>query len=179
MNLLLVYGLICLIYHFMEFFLIGIIHGKSSVRSLLIGIPYIMAQIFLLMEFLILGEKFSLPYLGLVGMCIGLSLRWTAILQAGKSFTHELRTEKEPNHQLITSGVYGFFRHPSYLGWYIFSLSAPVFLGSPFSLLGFSILGWYYFRARIKEEEKYLIQLFGESYQIYKDKTSSGIPFIA
>ena len=178
MNLLLVYAFICLIYHSMEFFLIRAIHGKSSIKSLLMGIPYITAQVFLVTEFLIVGDKFSLPYLGIIGMTLGLALRWTAILQAGKSFTHEIREEKHQQHKLITSGVYRFLRHPSYLGWYIFSLSAPAFLGAPISFLLFGFLGWLYFRSRIKIEEKYLTLFFGNDYKTYQSQTPSGIPFI-
>ncbi|CAN0453530.1 unnamed protein product, partial [Hapterophycus canaliculatus] len=34
--------------------------------------------------------------------------------------------QREESHQLVTSGVYRFLRHPSYFGWFWWSLGTQV-----------------------------------------------------
>ena len=45
---------------------------------------------------------------------------------AGSNFNHVVQNEKSETHTLVTSGVYAWFRHPSYVGWFYWSIGTQV-----------------------------------------------------
>lgn len=179
---LLLYGVIFALYHLTEFVLHRYIHGRFEYSSLLFSIPYALAQLTLLVEYLLIHSYFLTPpwvfFIGGFGILLGLGFRWIAMLTAHKSFHHVIQTTRSHSHHLVTKGPYKLVRHPSYLGWYLYSLSVPLFLGTPVSLFLFAGIGWYFFKQRIAYEEEWLISFFGDAYRSYKTHTPSGIPFI-
>lgn len=42
------------------------------------------------------------------------------------NFAHIVQTEKDKHHELVTHGVYSLFRHPSYVGWFYWSIGTQV-----------------------------------------------------
>lgn len=64
--------------------------------------------------------------IGFMLCIIGEVLRKTAMITAKTNFNHIVRTEKEDNHELVTHGVYGICRHPSYVGWFYWSVGTQV-----------------------------------------------------
>lgn len=56
----------------------------------------------------------------------GEGLRKAAMLTAGSNFNHIVQNEKAQSHVLVTSGVYAYFRHPSYVGWFYWSIGTQV-----------------------------------------------------
>lgn len=56
----------------------------------------------------------------------GEGLRKAAMLTAGSNFNHIVQNEKAQSHVLVTSGVYSYFRHPSYVGWFYWSTGTQV-----------------------------------------------------
>lgn len=178
----LIYGVIFICYHLTEFLLHRIIHGEYRLASLLFSFPYVSAQILLLTEYFLIHSLLPASplrvILGLIGVVSGLGLRWASILTAKQSFNHTIQTNKTASHTLVVHGPYRFFRHPSYLGWYLYSLSVPLLLGTPVSFICFALLGWFFFKHRIQFEEMLLIRFFGRDYLKYKARTHSGLPFI-
>lgn len=63
---------------------------------------------------------------GLFMVFCGDSLRKAAMLTAGSNFNHIVQNEKARSHVLVTSGVYAHFRHPSYVGWFYWSIGTQV-----------------------------------------------------
>lgn len=59
----------------------------------------------------------------------GEGLRKAAMLTAGSNFNHIVQNEKAQSHVLVTSGVYAYFRHPSYVGWFYWSIGTQVRAG--------------------------------------------------
>ena len=56
-------------------------------------------------------------------MCItGHLLRLGAMFHAASNFHHVVQTTKKKDHRLVTTGVYQFCRHPSYLGWSLWAI---------------------------------------------------------
>lgn len=88
-----------------------------------------------------------------------------------------VRLQTERKHQVVSTGVYGFVRHPMYLGGSLLFLGTPMLLGSAFGLIiGFLLL--FLLLARIVGEEKMLINEL-EGYTEYKKKVKYRlIPFI-
>ena len=44
--------------------------------------------------------------------------------------------------------------------------------------LGYAVVLWKFFSMRIRKEEEFLVGFFGEEYEVYKEGTRVGIPFI-
>lgn len=80
----------------------------------------------ILLPLLDLKQPGLLSVLGLAVVAGGEILRKMAMWQAGTNFNHYVRHVKEDGHILITSGVYGLFRHPSYVGWFYWSIATQV-----------------------------------------------------
>ena len=114
--------------------------------------------------------------LGVVMVVIGQFFRTTAMLQAGSNFNHLVQTRKREGHQLVTHGVYAVVRHPSYFGFWWWGLGTQVVLGNWICLVGYAVVLWRFFGARIAQEEGYLMQFFGEEYGAYRRRTGLGIP---
>lgn len=83
----------------------------------------------------------------------------------------------QPGHTLVTSGIYGVIRHPSYLGLLInslgWSLAFRSWLGVLLTLLLIPPL-----LARMRAEENLLHSEFGAEYDAYRSHTSRLIPGI-
>ena len=116
--------------------------------------------------------------LGLVLVVLGEALRKVAMFTAGSNFTHQVQAVKHPNHTLVTTGVYSLFRHPSYVGWFYWSIGTQLLVCNPICSVAYAIVSWMFFNERILEEEKLLICFFGEQYMKYKEKVGTGIPFL-
>ena len=74
-------------------------------------------------------ELKQLSYFSLLGLLMvmcGECLRKAAMLTAGSNFNHIVQNEKAQSHVLVTDGVYSMFRHPSYVGWFYWSIGTQV-----------------------------------------------------
>ena len=100
------------------------------------------------------------------------------MLTAGSNFDHLIRVRKEEKHQLVTSGVYRLCRHPSYVGWFYWSVGTQLVLCNPFCTLAYAAASWRFFYERIYEEEITLLYFFGEDYKRYQSEVPTGLPFI-
>lgn len=81
----------------------------------------------------------------------------------------------QPGHTLVTRGVYGVIRHPSYLGLLVTSVGwALAFRSGPGVLLVALLVPPL--RARIRAEEALLQTQFGDSYEAYRARTWRLIP---
>ena len=110
-------------------------------------------------------------FIGLIMIAIGLTIRFSAILHAGKSFNHTIQFSRSSDHKLITDGIYKYIRHPSYLGFLIFAVGTQVFFSNPICIIGFYVKLYTWFRDRIYVEETALCRMFPGEYQKYRDKT--------
>jgi protein-S-isoprenylcysteine O-methyltransferase Ste14 len=81
----------------------------------------------------------------------------------------------QPGHTLVTSGVYGFIRHPSYLGLLVNSLGWALAFRSWVGVLLTALL-IPPLLARIRAEEGLLRSQFGGEYDVYCSRTSRLIP---
>jgi protein-S-isoprenylcysteine O-methyltransferase Ste14 len=65
---------------------------------------------------------------------------------------------------LRTSGVYGWVRHPVYLGWVLFVFAAPRMTTDR---LAFAIVSTTYLAMAVPFEERSLVEAFGDRYRMY------------
>jgi protein-S-isoprenylcysteine O-methyltransferase len=116
--------------------------------------------------------------LGLALIIIGQTVRSVAMISAGTNFNHIVQHTKSQSHQLVTTGIYGYLRHPSYFGFFWWGLGTQLMLGNLLCFLAYAVVLWRFFSRRISGEEELLVQFFGEKYVKYRQSTSVGIPFI-
>ena len=80
----------------------------------------------------------------------------------------------QPGHTLVTAGLYGVIRHPSWLGLLVNSLGwALAFRLGVGELLTALLIPLV---ARIRAEERLLHSQFGGEYEVYYNRTSRLIP---
>ncbi|CAH2073543.1 unnamed protein product [Thlaspi arvense] len=173
-------------FHTSEYILAIAIHGASRVTlsSLLITKHYALAMLISVLEYLIeivlfpgMKQHWWISNFGLVMIVLGEIIRKTAIITAGRSFTHLIKIRREEHHRLVTEGVYRIVRHPSYSGFLVWSVGTQVMLCNPVSAIAFAVVVWRFFAERIPYEEHYLKQFFGRQYVEYAQRVPSGVPF--
>lgn len=137
-----------------------------------------------------------ISYFGLILVTGGEVLRKLAMVTASSNFNHYVRHVREEGHVLITHGIYGFSRHPAYVGWFYWSIGSQVsvlpliiifyeflvhlqiMLCNPLCAVAYTIVSWKFFNFRIVDEEITLLNFFGEEYLDYQKRVGTGLPFI-
>jgi protein-S-isoprenylcysteine O-methyltransferase len=175
-------------FHFSEYFFIALSHPQSlTTDSFMLNhsLQYEIAAIASWAEFFtevyFFPEMKKVKTIWLIGslVCVaGELLRKVAILTARKSFHHLVQFQQADDHKLITNGVYSWFRHPAYVGWFYFSIGTQVILANPICLILYPIASWLFFYNRINTEEIALLNFFGDDYVKYQKTTKTGLPFI-
>jgi protein-S-isoprenylcysteine O-methyltransferase Ste14 len=115
----------------------------------------------------------AIRWLGVVLFAAGGALRVWPVFVLGRRFSGLVAIQ--PGHTLVTRGVYGVIRHPSYLGLLVNSLGWALAFRSGVGLLltGLMIPPLL---ARIRSEETLLRTQFGGEYDAYCTRTSRLIP---
>lgn len=112
-------------------------------------------------------------WLGVALFAIGGALRLWPVFVLGRRFSGLVAIQ--PGHRLVTDGIYGIIRHPSYLGMIVNMLGwALVFrstLGVLLVALTVAIL-----IGRIRSEETLLRSQFGPEYDAYRARTWRLLP---
>lgn len=137
---------------------------------------------FFLERYFVASLNTNFTWISIVGLIIclvGDFIRKLAMITAGDNFSHIIRTRKDPRHRLVTHGIYGWVRHPSYLGWFLWAVGTQLILINPFSIIVFTLATWKFFSERIHSEERILIQFFQYQYTDYQGQVPfSGVPFV-
>ena len=120
----------------------------------------------------------TITLLGIAMVISSQIVRSCAMMKCGESFNHYIQVLRKENHVLVTDGIYRWFRHPSYMGFYYWSIGTQLVLHNPVSGLLFAVAGWKFFAQRIPYEERSLLRLFGDEYYNYAMRSYMGIPFI-
>ncbi|AMD22508.1 HHL262Wp [Eremothecium sinecaudum] len=182
-------------FHFLEYYVTAKFNpGKVHANSFLIrnGSSYFLAHTFAMCEVFL--ESYFWPgwkstwassfhrwavVLGLICIIFGQYVRTNAMITAGQSFSHIVKTRKNKDHILVKNGIYSWSRHPAYCGYFWWAIGTQLLLLNPISLLLYIVVLWRFFNERIEYEERFLIKFFGKEYHNYKKVVSVGIPFIS
>jgi protein-S-isoprenylcysteine O-methyltransferase Ste14 len=117
----------------------------------------------------------AIRWLGVVLFAFGGALRIWPVFVLGRRFSGLAAIQ--PEHTLVTGGVYGVTRHPSYLGSLVNSLGWALAFRSVIGVLLTALL-IPPLLARIRAEERLLRAQFGEEYDVYCNRTSRLIPWL-
>jgi len=115
----------------------------------------------------------AVRWLGVVFFAAGGALRIWPVFVLGRRFSGLVAIQ--PGHTLVTSGVYGIIRHPSYLGLLANSLGWALAFRAGVGVLLTALL-IPPLLARIHAEERLLRTQFGGEYDTYCRRTSRLIP---
>ncbi|ESA33398.1 isoprenylcysteine carboxyl methyltransferase [Leptolyngbya sp. Heron Island J] len=124
--------------------------------------------------------NYSLPVwanvLGIVIFAIALYLFWRSHHDLGKNWSPTLQVRED--HTLITNGIYQSIRHPMYTAIWLWSIAQALLLTNWIAgLSGVITFGTLYF-FRVGNEEKMMLEQFGEQYQAYRQRTKRLVPFL-
>jgi protein-S-isoprenylcysteine O-methyltransferase Ste14 len=117
----------------------------------------------------------AIRWLGVVLFAAGGALRIWPVFVLGHRFSGLVAIQ--PGHALVTTGLYGVVRHPSYLGLLVNSLGWAFAFRSGVGVLLTALLVPPLV-ARIRAEERLLHSQFGGEYEAYRSRTSRLIPGI-
>jgi protein-S-isoprenylcysteine O-methyltransferase Ste14 len=112
-------------------------------------------------------------WLGDALFAVGGALRLWPVFVLGRRFSGLVAIQ--PGHTLVTSGIYGVIRHPSYLGLLINSLGWGLAFRAGVGVL-LTALMIPPILARIRAEERLLHSQFGDEYGAYCARTARLIP---
>jgi protein-S-isoprenylcysteine O-methyltransferase Ste14 len=115
----------------------------------------------------------TIRWLGVVLFAAGGALRIRPVFVLGRRFSGLVAIQ--PGHTLVTNGVYGVIRHPSYLGLLVNSLGWGLAFRSGVGVL-LTALILPPLLVRIRAEERLLLSQFGDEYDAYCARTSRLIP---
>jgi protein-S-isoprenylcysteine O-methyltransferase Ste14 len=122
-----------------------------------------------------LPEAPATYWTGVVIVVVGLLFAIWARNVLGRNWSGTV-TLKE-NHELIRSGPYRYVRHPIYTGLLIAFAGSAIARGEWRGLLALGIAFAALWR-KLKLEEEWMIETFGDAYRRYRDEVRALIPFV-
>ena len=183
-----IYFITLCIYHYSEFFSQLFFHFQNILEDEFLiyeNKMWVIATLSSFVEYLI--ETFFFHkykdikiffIIGLIMTIIGQYFRIAALFTGKSNFTHKIQTKKSESHVLVKHGIYSICRHPSYFGFFIWSVGIEVMCFNPLCIIGFTYILFKFFKNRIQNEEEFLIRFFGMEYIKYRKEVGVLIPFI-
>jgi protein-S-isoprenylcysteine O-methyltransferase Ste14 len=117
----------------------------------------------------------AVRWLGFVLFAVGGALRIAPVFVLGRRFSGLVAIQ--PDHELVTDGVYRLIRNPSYLGLLVNSLGWALAFRSGVGV-ALTLLMIVPLVARMRSEELLLADRFGSEYEAYRARTWRLIPYV-
>lgn len=114
-------------------------------------------------------------WLGFVIVAAGLGFAVWARLHLGRNWSATVTVKQD--HELIRTGPYGVVRHPIYTGILLAVLGTALAIGEWRGLIAF-VLFTVGFVIKLKAEERFMSETFGEQYARYRAEVPTLIPFV-
>ena len=134
-----------------------------------IGIPTKTLAISLLPHTILVNVVIVISLIG--GLIIAISAR----RRLAGNWSNVVALKK--NHELITSGLYQYVRHPIYTGMLLMFLGTALSFGTLGAMIGFLVILvgiWF----KLRQEEMLMTEHFADKYTSYKKHTKTLLPFI-
>jgi protein-S-isoprenylcysteine O-methyltransferase Ste14 len=106
---------------------------------------------------------------------VGLSLAIWARGHLGRNWSGVVTIKED--HELITGGPYAMVRHPIYTGLLLAFVGLALARGEWRGIFGVLIAAGAFWR-KLKVEERWMLERFGDKYQTYSQRVSALIPFV-
>ncbi len=118
-----------------------------------------------------------LEFLGFVTIVIAHVILFKARYDLADNWTHAVEYQIKINQKLVTHGIYGFIRHPIYLGVILTFLGVELLVGSYLFFVFLIVLPPYAY-IQAKKEESILASQFKDIFREYQKNSSMFIPYI-
>ena len=92
----------------------------------------------------------------------------------GRSWTPTLGLRED--HKLVTDGIFKYIRHPMYAAHILWAIAQPLILTNWIAGFSFIIPQVMQYWFRVADEEKMMLEAFGEKYRTYMGRTGRIIP---
>ena len=125
-------------------------------------------------DFLTFGGE-GVRWVGLLLYSVGGVMRIAPVFILGRRFSGLVAIQ--PEHRLVTNGVYGVIRHPSYRGLFVLVLGWGCVFRSGLGV-AIAVLMLIVLLARIEAEERLLSETFGAEYDAYRARTWRLVPYV-
>ena len=157
-------------------------HDSAASRTLYL-LPLLFAVALMVPEHLPGGmfEGRIVPYLswfypvGLALTWVGLAFSVWARVYLGSNWSGAVEVKQQ--HELVRGGPYRFVRHPIYTGMLAGFLGSAIAMDEWRGMLAVLIL-LASFLYKLRKEERFMVETFGEIYLDYRRKTRALIPFV-
>jgi protein-S-isoprenylcysteine O-methyltransferase Ste14 len=127
-----------------------------------------------------LAERFAPPtlpiyVLGLLMVAAGLAFAVWARVYLGRNWSATVTVKQD--HELIRTGPYRFVRHPIYSGILLALLGTALAIGEWRGLAAFAFftIGFIF---KLKTEERFMSETFGDQYVRYRAQVPALVPFV-
>jgi protein-S-isoprenylcysteine O-methyltransferase Ste14 len=109
----------------------------------------------------------------LVTLGLGFSIwaRW----HLGRNWSASVTVKED--HELIRSGPYAWVRHPIYTGMLAAGIGTAIAIGELHAFIGLAITTVGFIR-KLRIEEQWMREVFGEQYAKYAEEVSALIPYV-
>jgi protein-S-isoprenylcysteine O-methyltransferase Ste14 len=113
--------------------------------------------------------------LAIAPVALGLSFSVWARVWLGRNWSSNVTVKRE--HELIRSGPYALVRHPIYSGLLLALAGSALMLGNGRALVGLALIAGAILR-KLRIEERFMAERFGEAYARYRAQVAMLVPFL-
>lgn len=127
-----------------------------------------------------LNERFVpdliwVAWTGLGLTVIGLAFTCWARVTLGRNWSGIVQLKQ--NHELIIRGPYGLVRHPIYTGLLLAFFGTALAIGEWHALISVPVVAFAFWR-KLRLEEQWLCELFGDQYRAYMRRVKALVPWV-
>lgn len=141
------------------------------------GVGMILPLFYIFTDWLAFAN-YSLPawvgWLGAVLFAGAIALLGITHRALGPSWTPTLGLRKD--HQLVTSGIFKYIRHPMYAAHLLWAVAQPMLLHNWIAGFSFLVVALPQYLLRVEAEEEMMLDSFGEEYADYMEDTGRIFP---
>lgn len=128
----------------------------------------------------VLGQRFVpaemwIVWLGFALTIAGLGFSCWARVILGRNWSGVVQLKQD--HELIVRGPYSIVRHPIYTGLLLAFLGSSLAVGEWRALLAVLLVGVSFWR-KLRLEERWLCELFGDQYRAYMTRVKALVPWV-
>lgn len=148
-------------------------HGVLVVAgALMLGKPYFLGPA---LEQRFHADTFAWYLVGLALLIVGLGFAVLARAWLGRNWSGTVTLKQ--GHELIRSGPYALVRHPIYSGLLLALIGTAVVVGRWRALIAF-VLFLAGLLVKMRKEEQFMREQFGEQYARYRAEVPALVPFL-
>jgi protein-S-isoprenylcysteine O-methyltransferase Ste14 len=122
-----------------------------------------------------LPRSYTTYWSGAALVALGLAFSVWARIHLGRNWSGTVTVKQE--HELVRGGPYAYVRHPIYTGLLLALIGTAMVRGEWRGVLAVLIAFAALWR-KLRLEERWMIETFGDHYRRYRERTAALIPFL-